>query len=294
MEIVDTHLHFWDLGRFRYPWLDDEGVSDLRSDYLPADWASDADGLDIVATVHVQAEMDHDVDPVRETSWLDTLADDGPGDRVPTVCVGYADLRDPALADVLDRHARYPLFRGIRQEAWFSPGAQHRADMPDTDLLADPAWARGLRLLASRGLLFELMVWPDQLPRAAELLRELPDLPVIVEHMGLPGSAGGHHLWRTNLTRFAREVPWSVVKLSGMRLCAESWTAGGARSLVQQTVETYGPSRCVFGSNYPVDRSLTSYRGLWSAFDDFTSDFTEAERRAMFHDNALRTYAITR
>src|SRR5690606_1174231 len=204
--IVDSHLHLWDLERFGYPWLSDPENAGLRADYLPDDWRADARGVDIAATVHVQAEIDHAADPVAETAWLDSLAEAGGVDSapVPTACVGYADLRAPDLDDVLDRHQRYPLFRGVRQEAWYDPDST-RADLPRHNLLDDPAWVAGLRRLADRGLTFDLLIWPRQLAQAAEIFRDLPQLPVVLEHAGLPVGPDPEHRarWRDGVRRFA-------------------------------------------------------------------------------------------
>jgi hypothetical protein len=92
-----VHLHPWDLERFRYPRLDDADSAALRHDCLVADWRADTKGVDVAVTVHLQVELDHALDPVEETSWLASLTTSVGTDRppVPTVCVGYADLRAP-------------------------------------------------------------------------------------------------------------------------------------------------------------------------------------------------------
>lgn len=298
--IVDSHLHLWDLGRFAYPWLSDPDCADLRADYLPADWRADAQAVDIAATVHVQAEIDHAVDPVEETAWLDSLAAAGGADGapVPTVCVGYADLRAPDLDDVLDRHQRYPLFRGIRQEAWYDPYST-RADLPRHNLLDDPAWVAGLRRLAARQLTFDLLVWPHQLVRAAEIFRELPQLPVVLEHAGLPPPDPGYReQWRDGMRWFAAQVPWAVLKLSALRSVSPTWSVVELRPVVREAIEIFGPSRCMFGSNFPVDRSLpagkpaVAYADLWRAYQEMTSDLSAAERAAIFREAAVRAYRI--
>ena len=100
--VIDTHIHLWDPDRLAYPWLS-AGFDDLPGRYLPRDFQRDAADVNLIATVHVQAEIDHDLDPVLETEWLDELAD---AHETPTAIIGYADLRDPALDDVLARQAR--------------------------------------------------------------------------------------------------------------------------------------------------------------------------------------------
>jgi predicted TIM-barrel fold metal-dependent hydrolase len=285
--IVDAHLHLWDLDVLPYPWLDDPGCEPLRADYLPDDLRADSEGLDLAATVHVQAEMSHELDPVSETSWLAELARDGEP-AVPTVCVGYADLRRPDLDDVLARHQEYAFFRGVRQEAWFDPQST-RADVPRENLLDDPRWVRGLDRLALRGLSFDLLVWDHQLRQAATIFRELPDLTLVLEHLGVPPAAQYLDRWRQGLRQFARQVPWARLKLSALGM------AGGrdvARPLIREAIEIFGPDRCLFASNFPVERPALSYRGVWATYDAVTADLSLSERAALFAGTATRIYRI--
>ncbi len=140
----------------------------------------------------------------------------------PLACVVYADLRAADVRDVLSRHCRYPLTRGVRQDAWFDP-ASTRADIPREDLLSDPAWQEGYRALAEFGLSFDLLVWPAQLPQAAAIAAETPTVPVVLEHLGLPDPArdAGLRTWRTGVAALA-ELPHACVKLSAFQLARQS------------------------------------------------------------------------
>ncbi|HEY3502822.1 MAG TPA: amidohydrolase family protein [Actinocatenispora sp.] len=289
--IVDAHLHLWDLASFRYPWLADADSAPLRHDYLVEDWRRDADGVPVAATVHVQAELDHSVDPARETAWLaDLAAANGTGGAaVPTVCVGYADLRAPDLDDVLDRHQRYPLFRGIRQQAWYDPESV-RADVPRDNLLDDERWVAGLDRLAARGLTFDLQVWPRQLARAADVFACRPDLTVVVEHTGLPGDTDDRAGWRAGLAEFARRVPRSVLKISGLRFVSPGWDVHAMAPVVHEAIDVFGPDRCMFGSNFPVDRLSTGYRALWQTYEAMVGGYSAPERAQLLRETAARVY----
>src|SRR5262245_45207913 len=155
--VIDAHVHHWDLERFRYPWLDDDAFEALRTDYLPVDYRGDAAGVPVDGWVHVQAEVDHSIDPVQETAWISALADEATAAGVPgpVGCVVYVDLRTADLSEVLAAHSRHWLTRGVRQEAWFDPTSS-RADIPREDLLMDPAWRAGYSALATFGLSFDL------------------------------------------------------------------------------------------------------------------------------------------
>ncbi|WP_448002150.1 amidohydrolase family protein [Agromyces bauzanensis] len=290
--IVDSHFHLWQLDRFHYPWLDDPGAEGLGQDYLPSDLRHDIDGLGVIGTVHIQAEVDHSVDPAEETAWLASMGDQ-PGSSIPTVCVGYADLRRADVADVLDRHEQHRIFRGIRQEAWYDPQSQ-RADVPRFNLLDDPSWARGLRELDRRGLSFDLLVWSRQLEQAAAIFRELPGLRVAVNHVGVPAGPTEEDLseWRQRLKLFAEQVPSSTLKISGLIFVTPTWEDDTVAHIVRDAIDVFGPERCMFGSNFPVERLAIGYGELWSALDRLTADLSDSERHAMFHGNANAFYRM--
>ncbi|MEU8225385.1 amidohydrolase family protein [Kribbella sp. NPDC048915] len=288
---VDTHFHLWDLGRFRYPWLDDPGGDQFAFDYVLDDWRRDVGDADLVATVHVQAEMDHAADPLAETAWLAELRAQG-DPATPTVCVGYADLRAADLEDVLDRHMEYDFFRGIRQELWYDPASQ-RSDVLTHNLLDDPAWPRGLEQLAARELTFDLLAWPSQLAQAAEVFRRVPELVVVLEHLGLPPADPNARVrWRAALERFADEVPSSWLKISALSFLSPHWDADQIGVVVKEALEVFGPQRCLLGSNFPVDRPAVGYRELWQDMEWWTEHLSPDEQHWVRVENALQVYRI--
>jgi predicted TIM-barrel fold metal-dependent hydrolase len=230
--VIDTHVHHLDLKRFRYPWLDDPDFDTLRRDYSPADYRADTTDIDIEGWVHVQADVDHHSDPVEETVWISRLADDAQAAGVPGPlgCVVYADLRSPDLHTILERHCEQPLTRGVRQEAWFDP-ASTRADIPRQNFLNDPAFRHGYATLAQFELSFDLLVWPHQLPDATMLAATAPDVPVVLEHLGLPDPERDHGLrrWRAAVATFA-ELPHAHAKLSAFSLLGSPPPSANASS----------------------------------------------------------------
>lgn len=286
--VIDTHIHLWDPDRLAYPWLS-AGFDELPGRYLPRDFQRDAADVNLIATVHVQAEIDHDLDPVLETEWLDELAD---AHETPTAIIGYADLRDPALGDVLARHARSPRFRGIRQEAWFDPQSR-RADIPRVNLLDDVSWVRGLRMLAEQGLVFELLVWPSQLDQAASILREIPELVVVLEHTGLPYAAPSMADWSHALAGFFSAVPSARLKISALGLSDPTWKPATINPLIHVALDAAGPDRCVLASNYPVERPNMRYGQIWDAFEHALEDLNQVERDAVFATNAAAIYGLS-
>jgi predicted TIM-barrel fold metal-dependent hydrolase len=286
---IDTHLHFWDSEELPYPWLEADGLGALPARYLPADWLRDAAGVDVVGLVHVQAEVDHDTDPVRETAWITKLTEHVP---LAVATIGYADLRSPQLAEVLDRHATaHPRFRGVRQEAWYDPEST-RADVPRENLLRDPLWERGLDELSRRGLLFELLVWQHQLPDARRIFAERPELTVVLEHTALPVESAACDAWRSELAAFLEAVPSAWLKISALGFVDPAWSPSVVDPVIREAISIAGPARCFFASNYPVEKPGITYRGVWEAFQRSTSDLTEDELEAVFVLNAARVYGL--
>jgi predicted TIM-barrel fold metal-dependent hydrolase len=293
--MIDTHVHHWELGTFRYPWLDDAAFDDLRTDYLPADYRAEAIDVPVEGWVHIQAEVDHQMDPVGETAWLASLAEDASASSLPgpLACVVYADLRSADLRDVLSRHCRFPLTRGVRQEAWFDP-ASTRADIPQENLLSNRAWQAGYRLLAEFGLSFDLLVWPAQLEQAAAMVADVPAVPVVLEHLGLPDPVGdpGLEMWRAGVAALAR-LPHAFVKLSAFRWLGNPRDEGAVRAVTSELLDLFGPQRCMVGSNFPVERLAGNFGSLYQLVLACLADLSDAERADVLTGAARRFYRIS-
>jgi len=292
--IIDTHQHFFDFERFRYPWLNDEAFAGLRARYVLSDLLDDVAGVDVVGTVYVQAEVDHDTDPVLETEWVQSVSDFGGPRNLPRAIVGYADLRRSDLEDTLARHCQHSLFRGVRQLARYDPNSE-RADIARANLIKDSSWQAGYRTLPRFGLSFEMLTYPWVLGDAAQFVGSVPDVPVVLEHMGSPclKDPEALEIWRKGMRAFA-SVDHAVLKISALGEIAPGWTIASMRPIVLEAIDIFGVDRCMFGSNYPVEKLSTPYPKFWSALDEITASFTEDERNALFNRNAERFYRIER
>jgi predicted TIM-barrel fold metal-dependent hydrolase len=287
--IVDAHHHLWDLDRNLYPWLraepdPDAWVGDLtpiRRSYLVDEYIAEAASCGVVASVHVQAEWDP-TDPVGESRWLQEVAD---RDGFPHAIVAAARLEDPHVEHVLEEHLQFANVRGIRQML-------DRDEGPS--LLERPDWQRGLALLPGYGLSFDLQVNPDQLEAAADLARRNPELPLVLNHCGMPRERKAPALerWQRGLRRLA-EHPNVTAKISGLGMFDHAWTADSIRPFVHDVFDAFGVGRCMFGSNFPVDKLYSSYSTLVQAMEQITSVLSPDEQRAFFHDNATRVYRIS-
>jgi predicted TIM-barrel fold metal-dependent hydrolase len=296
MHIIDAHHHLWDLERHHYPWLANPAphpagdLEPLRQSYRLADFLEDARHQDLVKSVHLQAAM---ADPVAETAWLQSLADEPAGRGFPHAIVAFADLADAHVEAVIEQHCRYPNLRGIRFMLNHIEGEPLYCMTERGDWLRDAAWRRGYAQLEKYRLSFDLQVYCHQMAEAAELAGAFPNIQVMLNHAGLPHRRDPDYVasWRRGM-RILAERPNVAAKISGLAMFDHDWTADTIRPFVLDTIGIFGPERCMFASNFPVDRLHNDYDAIWTAFDRITADFSESERRRLYHDNAQRLYRL--
>jgi len=292
---VDAHIHLWDLGRLRYPWLTpphaDDGpngsVAAIAHTYLPADYRAEMARWNVVGAVHVDAGALVD-DALAETEWLSGLAE---ADGLPSGIVAFAALDDPDLDARLAAHARHPRVRGIRHIVNWHADPQ-RSYTP-RDVTRDAAWQRGFGLLAKHGLSFDLQCYPGQMPALAGLIARHPDIPVIVNHAGMAvlSDADGLAEWRRGLAALAACSQVSV-KLSGFGFARRDWTPDFVRDTVRTVIDLFGTDRAMFASDLPTDRLFGGIDAQMAACHAAVADFSEKDRLALFARNANRIYRL--
>jgi predicted TIM-barrel fold metal-dependent hydrolase len=298
VDIVDAHHHLCHLSAVSYPWLEGPPVPryhgddlPLRRDYLIDDYRADTAelhtlGARLAGSVHVENGA---ADPLRESRWVDTIiAENG----LPSVQVVKVDLSSPTAPEQLAEHAALPSVRGVRDILnWHpDPVLTHR---DRSDLLTDPTWRSGFAALRGFGFSFDLQVFPDQLQQAAALAADHGDIPVVLDHAGMPIERDPQALdsWKRELAAVAAE-PNTTVKISALGTNDHRWTVDSIRRIVLDTIEVFGPSRCMLASNFPVDGLYSSFGALYAAFDTITAGLDGHERDALFAGTARRFYRI--
>ncbi|MEO6398993.1 MAG: amidohydrolase family protein [Tepidiformaceae bacterium] len=313
--IIDPHHHLWDRGGNRY--LIDE---------LSADTGS---GHNIVSTVFIEclsmfrATGPVELRPVGETEFVQGVAamsasgGFGPT-RVADGIIAFADLTlGEGVNAVLDAHetASPTRFRGIRHAVGWdaSPDVRNSHTRPPEHLLLDEGYRRGAAELSRRGLVFEAWLYHSQIPELTDLARALPELTIVLDHFGGPLGIGPYagrpdevfEGWQRTIDDLAA-CPNVVAKLGGinMEINGFGWERREkpptSEELVEatsryylHTIERFGPGRCMFESNFPVDKASCSYAVLWNSFKRLAASFPESEKAALFHDNAARVYKLT-
>ncbi len=311
LAICDAHHHLW----ARPP-----------DDYLLADLLQDLrSGHDIVATVAIECRSGYrkqgpdELRPVGETEFLESVAirvaaDSTITTRVAAAIVGYANLAlGDSVAAVLEAHraASPTRFRGIRHSPTWDESTALRSEAP-RGLLADGNFRRGFRWLQKLGLSFDSWIYHPQLSELADLAAAFPDVTIILNHIGAPLGVGPYagkrdevfQSWSNGIATVAA-CPNVVVKLGGVgslrsgydwhqRAVKPSSTelAQVLKPYFERCIDRFGAERCMFESNFPVEKSSNSYVNLWNAFKRITREYSDAERAALFHDTAARVYRI--
>ena len=316
-DIVDCHHHFFLPSRNAFQgFLKGLGAPD----YTPEQYAADCGSLPVSKTVHVEALPD---DGLQEAAWVESL-----GDRHKVgAIVAKADLSSPDAAAVLDRlAAAAPRLRGIRyildydgpfgeDNATHVEVSRHGVDYL-RDAVGAPAFARGFALLADRGLSFDLQCCPAQLPAAAALCAAHPRVAVALDHLGKPRHLTGDAAadaaelarWRAGM-RLLSAQPQVCVKLSMLGFAVPGWTEDEtkgalAKALVKETIDLFGPDRCMFASNWHINGAVSNSDGadacdvampaLYATFQAWVDDFglSADAQRALFAGTAARFYRL--
>lgn len=312
--IVDPHHHLWPAdGALPY------GLTELQADT--------GDGHNIEATVFVECHAAYrtggpaHLQPVGETDFVAAEAARAattPGSPPIAAIVGRADLRLPTeiLDEVLDAHeeAGAGLFRGIRHALSRAPemdGLMIPGQAP-AGLAQDPDFRSGVARLGERGLTYDSWHYVHQNPEFAALAAAVPGTTMILDHFGTPIGVGDmagkadeqFATWSEELYQVAAN-PNVVIKLGGMAMPdnGHGWhlrstpatsdeLVGAQARYYLHAIEVFGPDRCMFESNFPVDRFSLSYRTVWNAFKKLAASFSEEEKEQMFRGTARRVYGL--
>lgn len=277
--IVDAHHHFWRVDRGDYHWMSPGMGLPLHRDYLPQDLVPLLRKAGVDKTVVVQAAQTED-----ETAFLLALA--GETDFVAGV-VGWLDMEDPAFAAKLDTLIANPKFVGLR------PMLQ---DLADDAYILRPAVVSSLRVIAERGVAFDVLTYPSHLGNVAKALEAVPGLRAVIDHISKPSIASGaFNGWAGDLQRIAA-FPNVFCKLSGMITEADhdSWRPCDLKPYVDQALLSFGADRLMFGSDWPVCLLAGSYAEALNALRTVLDpQLSKDQQAAVYGLNAIRFYQLS-
>jgi len=291
--VVDAHHHIW--RQADLPWLKGPmqprifgPYEPIRRDYSIEEFRADIAGAGVVKSVYVQTNWAPEAYE-DEAAWVQQTAD---RTGWPHAIVAYANFAADDVRPELDRLSRYKLVRGARMQLHWHENPQYRfAARPD--LPADPKIRRNIGRLADYGLSFDLQVFAPQMADAADLAESCPKVTFVLQHAGMLEdlSPPGRAEWRAGMARLAA-CPNIVAKLSGLGTFLHRNDPEHVAYVVRETLGIFGAGRCLFGSNFPVEKLWTSYGALVAAYREVVSAFSPKEQQAILHDTAMSVYRI--
>jgi predicted TIM-barrel fold metal-dependent hydrolase len=285
MDMIDTHIHLWDLKHLTYSFLLETDPAEeavignydaIKKNYLIGDYLADIRGCGIVKAVHIQAALNHPR-PVEETEWLQGIAD---RHGYPQAIIGFCDLSGGDAEEVLDGHLAYTNFRGIRM-------------LGTIGMLETEPFQRGFAVLARRNLIYELDATLQDMPAAHRLANKFSDTPIVLTHTGMPMERSDQYFlaWRQGMRSFV-QAQNVVCKISGLGMTDHHWTTASIRPWVEAAINAFGPQRCMFGTNWPVDSLYSPYRAVVEAYREILRSFSNDEQRRMLTGTAAELYGI--
>ncbi|MEO0363265.1 MAG: amidohydrolase family protein [Pseudomonadota bacterium] len=291
--MIDAHHHIWRQADLL--WLSGPEqprifgpYGPIRRDYPIGEFLEDLAGTGIEKSVYVQANWP----PERfadEAAWVQSIAEEV---GWPHAIVGYADFTVDDATAQLDALAANPLMRGVRQQLHWHENPLYRfASRPD--LATDPKVRRNVAKLGPRGWAFDLQVFSSQMEDAAALAGACPGVTFVLQHAGMLEDATdeGRRAWRRGMEALAAR-PNVCSKLSAFGTFVHRVDRDFIREMIETTVAIFGADRCLYGSNFPIEKLWTSYADLFDAFRAGASGLTQSQWDAIFNDTAARIYRV--
>jgi len=278
--IVDAHHHVWDLSVRDQDWITGPELQPLRRNFTLADLEPETRAAGVGRTVLVQT-----ITVPEETPEFLSLAAET---ELIGGVVGWTDLTRPDVADELALLAELPggtYLRGIRHQV---------QGEPDPEWLLHPDVRQGLTAVAAAGLVYDLVVLPHQLPACVKAAEGHPELTFVLDHLGKPPIASGELApWATQVRDLAA-LPNTVCKLSGLvtETDPKTWTVRDLAPYVDTVLEAFGPSRLMFGSDWPVCTLAATYAQVVGAAEELTAGLSDSERAEVFSGTARRVYDL--
>ena len=272
--VVDSHQHFWRLDRGDYAWLT-PALAPIYRDYLPEHLAPQLAQAGVGSTILVQAAA-----TVEETRFMLELARANP---FIAGVVGWVDFEGDGVADTIASLAASPDLVGLR------PMIQ---DIPDTEWMLEEKLAPAFEAMIDHGLVFDALVLPRHLPALLELAARYPDLAMVLDHGAKPPIASGDLApWKQSITELARSTPMAC-KLSGLVTEAGKANATKLEAAVEHLLGAFGPSRMMWGSDWPVCELVCTYGEWRNVTDALLARLKVSEREQIFSGTARATYGI--
>ncbi|WP_372772072.1 amidohydrolase [Mangrovibacterium sp.] len=274
--IIDTHHHYWNYNPVEFDWIDDEMAS-IRRSFLPEDLKATLVGTGVEGVVTVQARQCTD-----ETDWLLKLAAEN--DFMQGV-VGWLPLASNEIQALLEKYAANPWLKSLRHVV---------QGEPDPEFILGADFNRGIRMLKRFKLAYDILIFEHQLPNTIRFVDQHPDQTFVLDHIAKPKiKANELEPWAKNIKELAKRENVSC-KISGMVTEADfkSWTTEQLKPYFDTVLEAFGPSRLMYGSDWPVCLVASSYKNWLDLVQQTLGQLSATEQEAIYYKNAKEFYQL--
>lgn len=284
--IIDTHQHLWDLTKFELPWTKDAEVSSLAKSFVSSDYLAAIEGSNVVKSVYMEVDVRPDQQP-KEAEYVIDICEKGQTPMVAAVISGRPN--SPEFKAYITKYAKSKYIKGVRQVL--------HTGMTPAGYCLDPKFVDGIKLLGDLNLSFDLCMRAGELMDGVKLADLCPKTRFIVDHCGnMTVQSKDEEVrakWKKGMQEFAAR-PNTVCKISGIIASAKpkEWKPEDLAPILNFSMETFGSDRIMFGGDWPVCTLAATYRQWVETLHTVTANFTDVNRKKLFHDNALKFYGL--
>ena len=275
MKIIDTHQHFWNYEAQKQDWIN-EDMQAIRKDFLPADLAPILKENNIEGCIAVQADQ-------TDTETQILIRESHQNSFIKGV-VGWINLKDKEIEEKLEEYSNENTLKGFR----------HIIQAEPNGFMLDTSFQKGLSALVKYNYTYDLLIYETQLAEANTLIKKLPELPIVIDHIAKPNiKKGESENWKKEIKAIA-EYPNVYCKISGMATEAQwnTWTMDTLKPYIDTVVEAFGTNRIMFGSDWPVCLVASSYEKWLKGLQNYFNTFSINEQEDFFANNAIKFYKI--
>ena len=275
MKIIDTHQHFWSYDPKIHDWIN-EDMKVIRKDFLPADLAPILKENKVDGCIAVQADQ-------TDTETQILIREANQNSFIKGV-VGWVNLKDKEIEEKLEEYSNETNLKGFR----------HIIQAEPKGFMLDASFQKGLSALAKYNYTYDLLIYETQLAEANTLIKQLPELPIVIDHIAKPNiKKGDSDDWKKEIKAIA-QYPNLYCKISGMATEAhwDTWTMDTLKPYIDTVVEAFGTERIMFGSDWPVCLVASSYEKWLKGLQNYFNTFSISEQEAFFANNAINFYKL--
>ncbi len=275
MTIIDTHQHFWKYDPVNYSWINDE-MQVIRRDFLPGDLAVVVNEEKLQGTIAVQADQTE-----AETDWLLQLA--AKNDFIKGV-VGWVDLRSSHIEERLQHYQQFSKLKGFR----------HVLQGEEPSFMLQESFLNGISKLNEYGFAYDILIFPQHLEAALQLVKQFPQQRFVVDHVAKPTIKDSKiDEWKTGMQQLAKHKN-VYCKISGMVTEADwkNWTAEQLKPYIDTVAESFGIDRIMYGSDWPVCLVASSYNKWIETVKEYFSAYSAEDQEKVFSGNAIKFYQL--